>query len=126
MKPDEIIFWSMIAIALITFVVIFSALLKEFKKLLKKAEKRGEEIQKLRTDNYGNKPKTFREVIIEPSSDSDIFDLLKEMKLLSAFIKMPVCAEFNNKELRITPTTDIDKTVHCFRCNIDTDSVRSK
>ena len=46
METGEIIFWSVIAICAIVFIVIFSILLKEFRKLLKRAEKYGEEVRK--------------------------------------------------------------------------------
>lgn len=65
----------------------------------------------------------FREVIVEPSSGSEISDVVKEMKSLSKIIGMPVCAEFNGKNLRITSETDVAHTVNCFWKGIETDSV---
>ena len=65
----------------------------------------------------------FYEVVIEPSAGADISDVVKEMKSLSEIIKMPVCAKFNGKNLRIMQTTDVDDTVNCFWRNIDTGSV---
>ena len=67
--------------------------------------------------------KWFHEVIIEPFSGSEISDVVKEMKSLSEIIGMPVCAEFNGKNLRITSTTDITHTINCFWKGIETDSV---
>ena len=67
--------------------------------------------------------KCFHEVIIEPLSGSEISDVVKEMKSLSEIIGMPVCAEFNGKNLRITSTTDITHTINCFWKGIETDSV---
>lgn len=67
--------------------------------------------------------KCFHEVIIEPFSGSEISDVVKEMKSLSEIIGMPVCAEFNGKNLRITSTTDITHTINCFWKGIETDSV---
>ncbi|MBP3687289.1 MAG: hypothetical protein J6J35_02875 [Alphaproteobacteria bacterium] len=68
----------------------------------------------------------FREVIVEPSSGSEISDVVKEMKSLSEIIGMPVCAEFNGKNLRITSATDVTHTVNCYWKGIDTDSVSQK
>ena len=65
----------------------------------------------------------FYEVVIEPSAGADISDVVKEMKSLSEIIKMPVCAKFNGKNLRITQTTDVAFAVNSFWKNIDTDSV---
>ena len=67
--------------------------------------------------------KCFHEVIIEPFSGSEISDVVKEMKSLSEIIGMPVCAEFNGKNLRITSETDVAHTVNCFWKGIETDSV---
>ena len=67
--------------------------------------------------------KSFYEVIIEPTSGSTIWNVLKDMKSLSELIGMPVCAKLNDRNLRITPTTDIDDTARCFFSDIDTDSV---
>ena len=67
--------------------------------------------------------KCFHEVIIEPFSGSEISDVVKEMKSLSEIIRMPVCAEFNGKNLRITSETDVAHTVNCFWKGIETDSV---
>ncbi|MBO5284652.1 MAG: hypothetical protein J6B00_02120, partial [Alphaproteobacteria bacterium] len=66
------------------------------------------------------------EVIVEPSSGSEISDVVKEMKSLSEIIGMPVCAEFNGKNLRITSATDVTHTVNCYWKGIDTDSVSQK
>ncbi|MBE6443632.1 MAG: hypothetical protein E7020_03070 [Alphaproteobacteria bacterium] len=124
METGEIIFWSVIAICAIVFIVIFSILLKEFRKLLKRAEKYGEEVRKkTKALNNGSKPKTFYEVIIEPSSGSDLSDVLKEMKILSTFIKLPMRAVFNNKKLPITSTTNLDVVASCYYKNIDIKNV---
>ena len=124
METGEIIFWSVIAIYAIVFIVIFSILLKEFRKLLKRAEKYGEEVRKkIKALNNGSKPKTFYEVIIEPSSGSDLSDVLKEMKILSTFIKLPMRAVFNNKKLPITSTTNLDVVASCYYKNIDIKNV---
>lgn len=124
METGEIIFWSVIAICATIFIVIFSMLLKDFGKLLKKAEKHGEEVKKKQKLHNNSKPKTFYEVIIEPSSGSELPDVLKEMKILSSFIKLPVCAVFNNKKLCVTSATNLDEVVSCFYNDIDTDNVR--
>ena len=121
METEKIIFWTVIAFCVIVFVVIFSGLLKQFGKLLKK----GEELKKQQKlhNNSSNGPKTFHEVIIEPYSGSELSDVLREMKILSTFIKLPVRAVFNNKKLRITSTTNLDEVVSCYYNNVDTDSV---
>lgn len=107
---------------MIVFIAIFSMLLKEFGKLLKKTEEYGDKVKK-KQNLHNDKPKTFYKVIIEPSSGSDLSDVLKEMKILSTFIKLPVCAVFNNKKLCITSTTNLDDVVSCYYNNVDTDSV---
>ena len=119
MKTEEIIFWTMLAVPAIIIVIIFVRLLKEFNKLLKKAEK-------IKNFNNHSRPGTFYEVIIEPSSGCDISEVIKEMKSLSEIIGMPVCAEFNGKNLRITSATDVTHTVNCYWKGIDTDSVSQK
>ena len=125
METEKIIFWTVIAFCVIVFVVIFSGLLKKFGELLKKAEKHGEELKKQQKlyNNSSNGPKTFHEVIIEPYSGSELSDVLREMKILSTFIKLPVRAIFNNKKLRITSTTNLDEVVSCYYNDVDTDSV---
>lgn len=124
METNEIIFWSVIAFCAITFFVIFGALLKVFGKQLKKAEKYSNEVKK-KQKLHGDKPKTFHEVIIEPYSGSDLSDVLKEMKILSTFIKLPVRAVFNGKKLCITSVTNLDEIISCYYNNIDTDNVYS-
>lgn len=119
MKTEAIIFWAMLAVPTIVFVIIFVRLLKEFNKLLKKAEK-------IKNFNDYSRPKTFCKVIIEPSSGRDISEVIKKMKSLSEIIGMPVCAEFNGKNLRITSATDVTHTVNCYWKGIDTDSVSQK
>ena len=90
----------------------------------KRAEKYGEEVRKkTKALNNGSKPKTFYEVIIEPSSGSDLSDVLKEMKILSTFIKLPMRAVFNNKKLPITSTTNLDVVASCYYKNIDIKNV---
>ena len=126
MVTERIIFWSIIAICTIVFIVIFSGLLKSFNKLLKKAEKHGEEVRKRQEllNNSTSNPRTFYEVIIEPSCGSDLSDVLKEMKILSTFIKLPVCAVFNNRKLYITAETDLDEVVRCYHRCINTINVK--
>lgn len=67
--------------------------------------------------------KCFCEVTIDPSVGSYISDVVKEMKYLSEILGLPVCAKFNNKNLRITPTTDLDHTIRCFWKGINTESI---
>ncbi len=124
METNEIIFWSVITIAAVVCIVIFCTRLKDFNNVLKDAKEYGDELKK-KLKPHNGKPKTFYEVIIEPSSGSDISDVLKEMKILSTFIKLPVRAVFNNKKLCITSATNLDEVISCYYNNIDTDNVYS-
>ena len=74
----------------------------------------------MKTENF----QCFNEVVVEPNEYSGPWLVLKEMKLLSENIGLPVRAKFDNRELLITATTDIDHALYCFHHKIDTDSVK--
>lgn len=74
----------------------------------------------MKTENF----QCFNEVVVEPNEYSGPWLVLKEMKLLSENIGLPVRAKFDHRELLITATTDIEHTLYCFHHNIDTDSVK--
>ena len=74
----------------------------------------------MKTENF----QCFNEVVVEPNEYSGPWLVLKEMKLLSENIGLPVCAKFDHRELLITATTDIDHALYCFHHKIDTDSVK--
>ena len=74
----------------------------------------------MKTENF----QCFNEVVVEPNEYSGPWLVLKEMKLLSENIGLPVRAKFDHRELLITATTDIDHALYCFHPMIDTDSVK--
>ena len=71
-----------------------------------------------------NEFQCFNKIIIEPYVMSHISEILKEMKTLSENIGMPVYAKFNSKQLMITPTTDINKSLYCYYNDIESDNVK--
>lgn len=68
--------------------------------------------------------KHFCQVAIVPSYGSSLMDVLKEMKSLSEFVGLPVCAVYNNKKLCITPTADIDVIARCYLHDIECNYIR--
>ena len=74
----------------------------------------------MKTENF----QCFNEVVVEPNEYSGPWLVLKEMKLLSKNIGLPVRAKFDHRELLITATTDIEHALYCFHHKIDTDSVK--
>ena len=119
-------FWLIITVCLVIFAFIFGALLNGFSAHLTAADEYNKAWKQKQKQGSSDKPKSFDEVIIEPSTDIPVHIVVHEMKVLSLFIDTPVCAEYKGKKFRIIPTTDVDYTVYCFYNNIDSDSVKSK
>ena len=57
---------------------------------------------------------SFTKVFVEPLSGADLPAMVREMSALSKKIEMPVITKFNDKEITVTPDTNVTDAINAY------------